>query len=45
MIVRERRDGENGVELTLTANPQEAERFAARFGKNLSMEEGFAGES
>ena len=43
--VRERRDGENGVELILTANPQEAERFAARFGKNLSMEEGFAGES
>jgi len=43
--VRERRDGENGVELILTANPQEAERFAARFGKNLSMEERVAGES
>jgi GTP-binding protein HflX len=35
--VRERRDQENGVELLLTANPQEAERFAARFGTNLSM--------
>jgi len=29
--VQERRDGDNGVELLLTANPQEAERFAARF--------------
>ena len=43
--VRERRDGDNGVELLLTANPQEAERFAARFGKNLSMEQGIGGRS
>jgi len=43
--VQERRDGDNGVELLLTANPQEAERFAARFGKNLSMEQGIAGRS
>jgi GTP-binding protein HflX len=43
--IRERREGKNGVELLLTASPQEAERFAARFGKNISMEEGLAGES
>jgi len=43
--IRERREGKNGVELLLTASPQEAERFAVRFGKNLSMEEGLAGES
>ena len=43
--IRERREGKNGVELLLTASPQEAERFAARFGENLSMEEGLAGES
>jgi GTP-binding protein HflX len=33
--VRERRDGAKGVELILTANPQEAERFAARFGDKI----------
>jgi GTP-binding protein HflX len=38
--VRERLERENGVELVLTANPQEAERFAARFGENLSREQG-----
>jgi GTP-binding protein HflX len=36
--VRERRDGEDGVELLLTTNPQDAERFASRFGPKLSME-------
>ena len=44
-LVQERRDGDNGVELLLTANPQEAERFAARFGKNLLMEQGIGGRS
>ena len=43
--IRERREGKNGVVLLLTASPQEAERFAARFGKNLSMEQGIAGGS
>jgi len=38
--VRERHDGEAGVELLLTADPQEAERFASRFGRNLVVEEG-----
>ena len=33
--VRERRDGDEGVELLLTASPQEAERFSARFGDRL----------
>jgi GTP-binding protein HflX len=36
--VRERRDGENGVELLLTADPHEAERFASRFGQKLTVE-------
>jgi GTP-binding protein HflX len=36
--VRERHDGEDGVELLLTADPQEAERFASRFGRNLAVE-------
>jgi GTP-binding protein HflX len=40
--VRERLERENGVELVLTANPQEAERFAAKFGGNLSYEQGVA---
>ena len=40
--VRERRDRENGVELILTASPQEAKRFTARFGANLSTEQGLA---
>ncbi len=43
--IRERREGKNGVVLLLTANPQEAERFAARFGKNLSTEHEVVGES
>jgi len=33
--VRERRDGDDGVELLLTASPQDAERFSARFGDKL----------
>ncbi|HWA92458.1 MAG TPA: GTPase HflX [Rhizomicrobium sp.] len=33
--VQARRDGEDGVELDLTANPQEAERFRARFGDKI----------
>jgi GTP-binding protein HflX len=40
--VRERRERENGVELLLTTSPQEAERFAARFGENLSWGQGVA---
>ena len=36
--VRERRDGEEGVELLLTTDPQEAERFASRFGQKVSVE-------
>jgi GTPase len=36
--VRERHDGEETVELLLTADPQEAERFASRFGRNLTVE-------
>ncbi len=40
--VRERRDRANGVELILTASPQEAKRFTARFGANLSTEQGLA---
>jgi GTP-binding protein HflX len=36
--VRERHDSDEGVELHLTADPQEAERFASRFGRNLSVE-------
>jgi GTPase len=38
--VRERHDREAGVELLLTVDPQEAERFASRFGRNLVVEEG-----
>jgi len=33
--VHKRRDGEDGIELLLTADPQEAERFAARFGDRV----------
>jgi len=33
--VRERHDGDEGIELLLTASPQEAERFSARFGDRL----------
>jgi GTPase len=36
--VRERHDGEEGVELLLTVGPQDAERFASRFGQKLSVE-------
>jgi GTPase len=36
--VRERHDDDGGVELHLTADPQEAERFASRFGRNLTVE-------
>ena len=36
--VRERHDREAGVELLLTVDPQEAERFASRFGRNLTVE-------
>ena len=35
-LVRERRDASDGVELVLTIPPQEASRFAARFGESLS---------
>ncbi|HVU21511.1 MAG TPA: GTPase HflX, partial [Rhizomicrobium sp.] len=35
--VRERRDTARGVELLLTANPQDAERIASRFGQKVSM--------
>jgi GTP-binding protein HflX len=35
--VKERRQGDEGVELLLTATPQEAERFRARFGENVSQ--------
>jgi len=38
--VRERADDEAGVRLLLTANPQEAERIASRFGENVSIEQG-----
>ncbi len=43
--VRERRDKQDGVELLLTADPQESERFVARFGENLLMEQGIATNS
>jgi len=33
--VRERRDAEAGVELLLTASPQDADRFSARFGDKV----------
>ena len=33
--IRERRDGDEGVELLLTASPQDTERFSARFGDKL----------
>ena len=36
--VRERRDRADGIELLLTADPQEAERFAARFGQKVLPE-------
>jgi GTP-binding protein HflX len=36
--VRERRDGAEGVELLLTADPQQAERFASRFGQKVSVQ-------
>jgi GTP-binding protein HflX len=35
--IRERRDSENGVELLLTTDPQEAERFASRFGQKVTV--------
>jgi GTP-binding protein HflX len=35
--VRSRRDRASGVELLLTANPQEAERFASRFGPKVTV--------
>ncbi|HEY0104747.1 MAG TPA: GTPase HflX [Rhizomicrobium sp.] len=37
-MVRERSDADAGVELLLTIAPQETERFAARFGRNLTLE-------
>jgi len=37
-MVRERHDIADGVELLLTIPPQEAPRFSARFGKNLTMD-------
>ncbi|HJW41363.1 MAG TPA: GTPase HflX [Rhizomicrobium sp.] len=37
-LVRERRDEQDGVELLLTVPPQEALRFAARFGINFAVE-------
>ena len=36
--IRERRDGSRGVELLLTADPQEAERFTSRFGQKVTVE-------
>ena len=36
--IRERRDGTDGVELLLTTDPQEAERFASRFGQKVSVQ-------
>ena len=36
--IRERRDGAEGVELLLTTDPQEAERFASRFGQKVSVQ-------
>jgi GTP-binding protein HflX len=36
--VEARRDRQSGVELLLTANPQEAERFASRFGPKVAVE-------
>jgi GTPase len=36
--VRARHDGEDGVELHLTVGPEDAERFASRFGQKLSVE-------
>ncbi len=41
--IRERRDSDTAVELLLTVHPQDSDRFAARFGKNLSMEQGVEG--
>jgi GTP-binding protein HflX len=35
--VRERRDTDKGVELLLTANPQDAERISSRFGQKVSV--------
>jgi GTP-binding protein HflX len=35
--VRERRDTDEGVELFLTANPQDAERISSRFGQKVSV--------
>ncbi len=35
--VRERHDTDKGVELLLTANPQDAERLASRFGQKVSV--------
>ncbi len=35
--VRERRDDADGVELLLTTDPQEAERFASRFGQKVTV--------
>jgi GTP-binding protein HflX len=36
--IRERRDSADGVELLLTTDPQEAERFASRFGQKVSVQ-------
>jgi GTPase len=36
--IRERRDGADGVELLLTTDPQEADRFASRFGQKVSLQ-------
>ena len=36
--IRERRDGADGVELLLTTDPQEAGRFASRFGQKVSVQ-------
>jgi GTP-binding protein HflX len=36
--IRERRDGAEGVELLLTTDPQEAERFASRFGQKVTVQ-------
>jgi GTP-binding protein HflX len=38
--VLKRRDRPATIQLTLSADPQEAERLAARFGRNLSVEQG-----
>ena len=35
--VRERKDGDDGVELLLTTNPQEVDRITSRFGQKVSV--------